>query len=63
MKINLQWNLGSRTPLNTNKSVHEQIFRKKSLGWRTVYGITNTQTGNNGWLQAGSIGGRVSVAV
>jgi hypothetical protein len=25
----IQWNLGSRTPLTTNKSVHEQNFRKK----------------------------------
>jgi hypothetical protein len=28
----IQWNLGSRTPLITNKSVHEQTSRKKSLG-------------------------------
>jgi hypothetical protein len=28
----IQWNLGSRMCLITNKSVHEQIFRKKSLG-------------------------------
>jgi hypothetical protein len=30
----VQWNLGSRTPLITNKSVHEQIFGG-GLGWRT----------------------------
>jgi hypothetical protein len=29
----IQWGLGSRTPLFTNNSVHEQIFRaKKRLG-------------------------------
>jgi hypothetical protein len=27
--ITLQWNLGSRTPLITNNSVHEHIFRRK----------------------------------
>jgi hypothetical protein len=25
----IEWNLGSRTPLITNKSVHEKIFREK----------------------------------
>jgi hypothetical protein len=28
----VQWNLGSRTPLFTNNSVHEQISDQKSLG-------------------------------
>jgi hypothetical protein len=54
----IQWNLGSRTPLITNKSVQEQIFRKKKTSR-----VTNTQAGNNGWRQGGSIGGRASVAV
>jgi hypothetical protein len=27
--VTIQWNLGSRTPLFTNNSVHEQIFRAK----------------------------------
>jgi hypothetical protein len=27
----VQWNLGSRTPFITNKSVHEQIFRTKNV--------------------------------
>jgi hypothetical protein len=38
----IQWNLGSRTPLFTNNSVHEQIFRAENtsddewcLGLRT----------------------------
>jgi hypothetical protein len=46
-----QWNLGSRTPLFTNNSVHEQIFWSKSIGWRTVSRITNTQAGNRGKLR------------
>jgi hypothetical protein len=51
----------------THASHHEQIGsrinfpNKKLLGWRTVCRVTNTQTGNNGWRQAGSIGGRASV--
>jgi len=28
-KIEIHWNLGLRTPLFTNNSVHEQIFRAK----------------------------------
>jgi hypothetical protein len=44
--FNIQWNLGSRTPLFTNNSVQ----------------ITNTQAGNSGWRQAESIGAGVSVA-
>jgi len=27
----LHWNIGSRTPLFTNNSVHEQIFRAKNV--------------------------------
>jgi hypothetical protein len=30
-ELRVQWDLGSRTPLITNKSVHEQIFRKKNV--------------------------------
>jgi hypothetical protein len=43
-------------------SVHERFssrthfLEKKSLGWRTVFQAMNTQAGNNGWQQAGSIG-------
>jgi hypothetical protein len=29
--LQLHWNLGSRTPLFTNNSVHEQIFRAKNV--------------------------------
>jgi hypothetical protein len=54
----IQWNLGSRTPLITNK-----FSEKKSLGWQTLFRVTNTQAGNNGWQQAGSIGGTASVTV
>jgi hypothetical protein len=61
--IYTQWNLGSRTPLITNKSVHEQIFQQESLGWQTVSSVTNMQAGNNGWRQAGNIDRRVSVAL
>jgi hypothetical protein len=56
-------------PRFTNASHHEQIGsrtnfpEKKLLGWRTVSRVTNTQADNNGWRQAGSIGGRASVAV
>jgi hypothetical protein len=32
LDCNIQWNLGSRTPLIMNKSAHEQIFREKSIG-------------------------------
>jgi hypothetical protein len=30
-KLHIQWGLGSRTPLFTNNSVHEQIFRAKNV--------------------------------
>jgi hypothetical protein len=50
-----QWNLGSRTPLFTNNSVYEQIFRAKRLGWRTVSRITNAQAGNSGKLRVSSV--------
>jgi hypothetical protein len=36
---------------------------KKHLRWRMVSWVMNTQASNNGWWQAGSIGGRASVAV
>jgi hypothetical protein len=56
--------IGSRTPLTTKKSVHELIFRKKKSRVKNgVSRVTNTQAGNNGWRQAGSIGGTASVAV
>jgi hypothetical protein len=61
---NIQWNLGSRTPLITKKIGSQTNYpNKKRLGWRTMSRVTNTQAGNNGWWQAGSIGGRASVAV
>jgi hypothetical protein len=51
-------------------SVHERLSsrtnfpkKKKRIGSRTVSRVTNTEAGNNGWRQVGSIGGRVSVAV
>jgi hypothetical protein len=55
-------------PLFTNASHHEQIGSRTNLPKKKVSGdercrITNTQAGNNGWLQTGSIGGRASVAV
>jgi hypothetical protein len=37
----IQWNLGSRTPLITNKSVHEQIFRKKK--YRVTNGVSSNK--------------------
>jgi hypothetical protein len=55
----IQWGLGSRTPLFTNNSFHEQIFEQKSLGWRTVSRITNTQAGYSGKL---TVSARESVA-
>jgi hypothetical protein len=45
-KIQIQWNLGSRTPLFTNK-----FSEQKRLGWQTVSRITNTQVGNSGGLR------------
>jgi transposase InsO family protein len=37
----VQWNLGSRMPLITNKSVHEQIFRKKKS--RVTNGVSSNE--------------------
>jgi hypothetical protein len=37
----VQWNLGSRTPLITKKSVHEQIFRKKTS--RVTNGVSSNE--------------------
>jgi hypothetical protein len=45
----VQWNLGSRRIRFTNK-----FSEQKSLGWRTVYRITNTQAGNSGKLATAS---------
>jgi hypothetical protein len=56
-------------PRFTNASHHEQIgsrisvLNKKHLGWLMVSRVTNTQAGNNGRRQAGSIGLRASVDV
>jgi hypothetical protein len=45
----IQWNLGSRTPLITNKSVHEQIFRKKKS--RVTNGVSsNEHASRQQWL-------------
>jgi hypothetical protein len=41
-------------PRFTNAPVHEQIFRAKSLWWRTVSRITNMQAGNSGKLATAS---------
>jgi hypothetical protein len=38
----VQWNLGSRTPLITNKSVHEQIFRRKKKS-RVTNGVSSNE--------------------
>jgi hypothetical protein len=72
--ISVHERLSSRTPVITNASHQERLSprtnrftnkfsEQKSLGLRTVSQVTNTQATNNGWRQAGSIGGRASVAV
>jgi hypothetical protein len=55
-----QWNLGSRTPLFTNKSVHEQIFRSKTS--RLTNGVSDYEHASWQQRQAESIGAGVSVA-
>jgi hypothetical protein len=40
-KFDIQWNLGSRTPLIMNKSVHEQIFQKKKS--RVTNGVSSNE--------------------
>jgi hypothetical protein len=63
---NVQWNLGSRTPLFTNNSFHEQTFREnvsddeRCLGLRTLKLATAASLLQR---QAKSIGAGVSVAV
>jgi hypothetical protein len=45
----VQWSLGSRTPLITNKLVHEQIFRKKKC--RVMNGVSsNEHASRQQWL-------------
>jgi hypothetical protein len=40
----IQWNLGSRTPLIMNKSVHELIFRKKKS--RVTNSVSSNEHGS-----------------
>jgi hypothetical protein len=56
----IQWNLGSRTPLFTNNSVHEQIFRAKKS--RMTNGVSDYEHESWQQRQAESIGAGVSVA-
>jgi hypothetical protein len=56
----IQWNLGSRTPLFTNNSVHEQIFRAKKS--RMTNGVSDYEHASRQQRQAESIGAGVSVA-
>jgi hypothetical protein len=56
----VQWNLGSRTPLFTNNSVHEQIFRAKTS--RMTNGVSEYEHASWQQSQAESIGAGVSVA-
>jgi hypothetical protein len=39
--IYIQWNLGSQTPLITNKLVHEQIFQRKKKTSRVTNGVSS----------------------
>jgi hypothetical protein len=56
----VQWNLSSRTPLFTNNSVHEQIFRAKKS--RMTNGVSDYKHASWQQRQAESIGAGVSVA-
>jgi hypothetical protein len=62
------------SPKYSGTSVHERLSsrtnrfmnkfsEKKKSRVTTVSRVTNTQAGNNGWRQAGSISGRASVVV
>jgi hypothetical protein len=52
----MQSNLGSRTPLITNKSVHEQIFRKKKF--RVTNGVSSNE--HVSWQQ--TVGDKLGVS-
>jgi hypothetical protein len=55
----LQWGLGLRTPLFTNNSVYEQIFRAQNAwGYERCLGL-RIQSGNSGKLR---VSARESVA-
>jgi hypothetical protein len=54
----MQWNLGSRTPLFTNISVHEQIFRAKKS--RMTNGFSDYEHASWQQRQAESISAGVS---
>jgi hypothetical protein len=64
--LDIQWNLGSRTPLFTNNSVHEQIFRAKNVSDdERCLGLPTRKLATAASLlqrQAESIGAGVSVA-
>jgi hypothetical protein len=59
MMNKLQLNLVSRTPLFTNNSVHEQIFRAKTV---SDDGVSDYEHASWQQRQAENIGAEVSVA-
>jgi hypothetical protein len=58
--MDVQWNLGSRTPLFTNNSFHEQIFPSKNAS--DDNGVSDYEHASWQQRQAESIGAGVSVA-